>query len=91
VCSKRREGFVEVTMNLRFSAATLVLVAAMLLGGPMRQGADAQVNQPIYPAYDGYLRNPDGSYTFSHFVVAASSGGLHITKITKHTKKHEAV
>jgi hypothetical protein len=65
VCSKRREGFVEVTMNLRFSAATLVLVAAMLLGGPMRQGADAQVNQPIYPAYDGYLRNPDGSYTLS--------------------------
>ncbi len=25
----------------------------------------AQRNQPIYPAYDGYLKNPDGSYTLS--------------------------
>ena len=27
--------------------------------------AAAQRNQPIYPAYDGYLKNPDGSYTLS--------------------------
>ena len=27
--------------------------------------AHAQQNQPIYPAYDGFLRNPDGSYTLS--------------------------
>jgi hypothetical protein len=31
----------------------------------------AQRNQPVYPAYDGYVKNPDGSYTlafgyFSH-------------------------
>lgn len=25
----------------------------------------AQRNQPIYPAYDGYVKNPDGSYTLS--------------------------
>ena len=25
----------------------------------------AQRNQPIYPAYDGFLKNPDGSYTLS--------------------------
>ena len=27
--------------------------------------ASAQRNQPIYPAYDGFLKNPDGSYTLS--------------------------
>jgi len=27
--------------------------------------ARAQQNQPIYPAYDGFLKNPDGSYTLS--------------------------
>ena len=25
----------------------------------------AQQNQPIYPVYDGFLKNPDGSYTLS--------------------------
>jgi len=27
--------------------------------------AVAQQNQPIYPVYDGFLKNPDGSYTLS--------------------------
>jgi hypothetical protein len=27
--------------------------------------ARAQQNQPIYPAYDGFLKNPDGSFTLS--------------------------
>ena len=27
--------------------------------------ASAQLNQPIYPAYDGYVQNPDGSHTLS--------------------------
>jgi hypothetical protein len=27
--------------------------------------AFAQQNQPIYPVYDGFLKNPDGSYTLS--------------------------
>lgn len=27
--------------------------------------ASAQVNQPVYPAYEGYMKNPDGSYTLS--------------------------
>ena len=31
--------------------------------------AHAQQNQPIYPVYDGFLKNPDGSYTlaFAYF------------------------
>ena len=43
-----------------------VLVLAILgLAVP----ASAQLNQPIYPAYDGFLANPDGSYTlaFAYF------------------------
>lgn len=28
-------------------------------------GLSAQQNQPIYPVYDGFLKNPDGSYTLS--------------------------
>lgn len=44
-------------------------------------GLNGQQNQPIYPAYDGFLKNPDGSYTlafayFSHNadVVTISPG-----------------
>jgi hypothetical protein len=68
-------------MEGRCFAARIVLVAAMLLSGSLRDGAHAQANQPIYPAYDGYLKNPDGSFTlafayFSHNadVVSVPSG-----------------
>lgn len=40
------------------------LVVALLVG-PLLSGANAQRNQPIYPAYDGFLKNPDGSFTLS--------------------------
>jgi PKD domain-containing protein len=48
-------------------------MAAAVLAGPVLGGvegrvpavANAQSNQPIYPAYDGFLKNPDGSYTLS--------------------------
>ena len=40
----------------------LVALAVAVLT-PM--AALAQQNQPIYPAYDGFLKNPDGSYTLS--------------------------
>ena len=35
----------------------------------MATGLSAQQNQAIYPAYDGFLKNPDGSYTlaFAYF------------------------
>lgn len=35
-------------------------VVVLLVGA-----AHAQQNQPIYPVYDGFLKNPDGSYTLS--------------------------
>lgn len=38
-----------------------LLTMVFLLAGV----AHAQQNQPIYPAYDGFLKNPDGSYTLS--------------------------
>lgn len=40
-------------------------VVAVALFGPLLALPKAQRNQPIYPAYDGYLKNPDGSYTLS--------------------------
>ena len=40
-------------------------MAAAVLAGPLFAVAHAQRNQPVYPAYDGYLKNPDGSYTLS--------------------------
>jgi hypothetical protein len=42
-------------------AMLLALVFAVV--APM--AALAQQNQPIYPVYDGFLKNPDGSYTLS--------------------------
>ena len=49
---------------------TMGLIALVLvLSAPVVTGLSAQQNQPIYPAYDGYLKNPDGSYTlaFAYF------------------------
>jgi hypothetical protein len=50
---------------------TRVLAALLLLGPCFANEAAAQRNQPIYPAYDGFLKNADGTYTlafgyFSH-------------------------
>lgn len=46
------------------------LVACLTLGFVVvTAAASAQQNQPIYPVYDGFLKNPDGSYTlaFAYF------------------------
>lgn len=47
----------------------LCLAVVLVLIGPLAAGPSAQQNQPIYPAYDGFLKNPDGSYTlaFAYF------------------------
>ena len=42
----------------------LAVVTALGIG-PWLGAFEAQVNQPIYPVYDGFLKNPDGSYTLS--------------------------
>ena len=47
------------------NAVQVGCLAAAVLLGPFLAGAHAQRNQPIYPAYDGFLKNPDGSYTLS--------------------------
>src|SRR3954463_4710095 len=48
---------------------TIVFAAVALLMGGVLPALHAQSNQSIYPAYDGYLKNPDGSYTlaFAYF------------------------
>ncbi|MGQ0732989.1 MAG: hypothetical protein ACT4QD_04955 [Acidobacteriota bacterium] len=45
-------------------AATVVVMFVALHAGVV-----AQRNQPVYPAYDGYVKNADGSYTvaFAYF------------------------
>jgi hypothetical protein len=45
------------------------LTVVLVLSAPWLTGLPAQQNQPIYPAYDGFLKNPDGSYTiaFAYF------------------------
>ena len=42
-----------------------VLALVLVLAAPIATTLAAQQNQPIYPVYDGYLKNPDGSYTLS--------------------------
>ncbi len=42
-----------------------LLLGALQVAGPLASLSSAQQNQPIYPAYDGFLKNPDGSYTIS--------------------------
>lgn len=41
------------------------IVSALVAALALATAARAQQNQPIYPAYDGFLKNPDGSYTLS--------------------------
>jgi hypothetical protein len=41
------------------------LVVGLSAANPFITPAVAQRNQPIYPVYDGFLKNPDGSYTLS--------------------------
>ena len=41
------------------SALTLIFTFAGLLGPPL------QAQEPVYPVYDGFVRNPDGSLTLS--------------------------
>lgn len=45
------------------------LAVVFVLSAPLVHSVSAQQNQPIYPAYDGFLKNPDGSYTlaFAYF------------------------
>ena len=42
-------------------------------------GAFAQQNQPIYPVYDGYVKNPDGSYTLSFAYFSHNADTVTIT------------
>lgn len=56
-------------------ARPVVLWLGLLLGGLSAAEARAQQDQPIYPAYDGYLKNPDGSYTLS-FAYFSHNAGL---------------
>jgi hypothetical protein len=45
------------------------IALVLVLAAPLATDLAAQQNQPIYPAYDGFLKNPDGSYTiaFAYF------------------------
>lgn len=56
-------------MDPRRLFASCFAAAALLTAGPLATTALAQQNQPIYPAYDGFLKNADGSYTiaFAYF------------------------
>ena len=55
-------------MNARRLFGALI-VAGVLGCGLLVTAVQAQERQPIYPAYDGFLKNPDGSYTiaFAYF------------------------
>lgn len=56
-------------MDARRRFASFLTAGALLTGGPLVGPVRAQQNQPIYPAYDGFLKNADGSYTiaFAYF------------------------
>ncbi len=53
-------------MSRRGWATLAVLWIAL---GPTPDRLSAQANQPVYPAYDGFIKNPDGSVTlaFAYF------------------------
>ena len=55
-----------------------LLSASLLPRGRVRTPALlAQRNQPIYPAYDGFLKNPDGSYTLAFAYFSHNAEPVH--------------
>jgi hypothetical protein len=52
---------------MKTAAFITAVVFTFICGLPEDLGA--QQNQPVYPAYDGFVKNPDGSYTlaFAYF------------------------
>lgn len=42
-----------------------LLFCGVLAGPAVRAALHAQANQPVYPAYDGFIKNPDGTLTLS--------------------------
>ena len=60
--------------RLRWSALLPLALAGVLV----TPAAHAQEGQPIYPVYDGFLKNPDGSYTLS---FAYFSHNAHVVTI----------
>src|SRR5688500_20321428 len=59
--------FVDGWITLAPMKVWIALVLA--LSAPLISGLRAQQNQRIYPAYDGFVKNPDGSFTlaFAYF------------------------
>lgn len=55
----------------------LALLGSLVLG-PLATVAGTQTNQPIYPVYDGFLKNPDGSYTLSFAYFSHNAGTVSI-------------
>jgi hypothetical protein len=53
------------------------LALAVFLLAPL--AASAQQNQPVYPVYDGFLKNPDGSYTLSFAYFSHNADPVTIT------------
>jgi hypothetical protein len=56
------------------TARVRCVALAVAVAGAVAGAAVAQEGQPIYPAYDGFLKNPDGSFTlaFAYFSHNAS-------------------
>jgi hypothetical protein len=51
----------------------ICLLTSAALVAPMADTATAQQNQPIYSAYDGYVKNADGSYTVAYAYFSHNS------------------
>jgi hypothetical protein len=60
---------------MRSCSLRFALVALLTL---MPRSSSAQQHQPIYPAYDGYLKNPDGSYTLAFAYFSHNAGPVTI-------------
>ncbi len=52
-------------MTVVRASVTPCILACLLLVGPSAADSAAQQNQPIYPSYEGYMKNPDGTLTLS--------------------------
>lgn len=50
------------------------ITGLLVVVGSLLPALHAQQHQPIYPAYDGFLKNPDGSYTLSFAYFSHNAG-----------------
>lgn len=78
-------------MEPRCRRALVMSAVVVMLAGPFARPLLAQTSQPIYPVYDGFVRNPDGTLILSFAYFSHNSEPITIPAGPGNAFSHEPV